>query len=269
MTDAQDQKREGMPEEPVSIPNRAEFELQARYQGITDFALNQDGLRTYANDIAEMAWRVWANKNTDSQSGVLDKPAQVGNTRFGVGVKISTVIAKAQRDHELENTPEKLAERKQAFQNSLMAINQQSGVREGMLRAAEICDGMAFMAHTHDEFGKGREQGMLDCHKAITRAADQINAEGQAEMRNGDYGLTGSGSAPSAPQSSQPPTLADAFDNADFCRGRVYEHQPDTVAVPRELYDELLEWFDKPTLKHDQGLAERFATLQAAQEVKK
>lgn len=44
------------------VPDRAEFERQAKYQGVTDFSLNQDGFRTYANDIAEMAWRLWANK---------------------------------------------------------------------------------------------------------------------------------------------------------------------------------------------------------------
>lgn len=41
----------------------------------------------------------------------LDKPAQVGNGRFGVGVKWSTVIGAAQRHHEYMNTPELEAER--------------------------------------------------------------------------------------------------------------------------------------------------------------
>lgn len=41
----------------------------------------------------------------------LDKPAKVGNGRFGVGVKWSTVIAAAQRHYEYEVTPTKEAER--------------------------------------------------------------------------------------------------------------------------------------------------------------
>jgi hypothetical protein len=41
----------------------------------------------------------------------LDKPAQVGNGRFGVGVKWSTVIGAAQCHHEYMNTPEKERDR--------------------------------------------------------------------------------------------------------------------------------------------------------------
>jgi hypothetical protein len=42
---------------------------------------------------------------------VLDKPAKVGGTRFGKGVKWSTVIGAAQRHYEYEVTPEKEAAR--------------------------------------------------------------------------------------------------------------------------------------------------------------
>jgi hypothetical protein len=41
----------------------------------------------------------------------LDKPAQVGNGRFGVGIKWSMVIVAAQRHYDFMNTPEKEAER--------------------------------------------------------------------------------------------------------------------------------------------------------------
>jgi hypothetical protein len=41
----------------------------------------------------------------------LDKPAKVGGTRFGKGVKWSTVIGAAQRHYEYEVTPEKEAAR--------------------------------------------------------------------------------------------------------------------------------------------------------------
>lgn len=41
----------------------------------------------------------------------LDAPAQVGGTRFGAGIKWSTVIAAAQRHHAYMNTPEREAER--------------------------------------------------------------------------------------------------------------------------------------------------------------
>ncbi|USY26673.1 hypothetical protein NIZ92_06455 [Alcaligenes sp. 1735tsa3] len=41
----------------------------------------------------------------------LDKPAKVGNGRFGVGIKWSTVIAAAQRHYEYEVTPSKEAKR--------------------------------------------------------------------------------------------------------------------------------------------------------------
>jgi hypothetical protein len=36
-----------------------------------------------------------------------------------------------------------------------------------LAHAAEECDHMAFLCHTHDELGKGRERGMLDCAEAL------------------------------------------------------------------------------------------------------
>lgn len=44
-------------------------------------------------------------------AAVLDKPAMVGNTRFGVNVQWATVIERAQREYEYQVTPEKEAER--------------------------------------------------------------------------------------------------------------------------------------------------------------
>ena len=54
---------------------------------------------------------------------ILDKPAQVGNTRFGVGVKHSTVIGRAQREYEYQNTPENEAERMAKIKGFVDAIN--------------------------------------------------------------------------------------------------------------------------------------------------
>lgn len=45
------------------------------------------------------------------RSAKLTKPAQVGNTVFGVGVKERMVIERAQREHEYQQTPERKAER--------------------------------------------------------------------------------------------------------------------------------------------------------------
>lgn len=51
---------------------------------------------------------------TAPQAPSLDKPAQIGATRFGVGVKWSTVIDRAQREwdyfHGLENTSSRRAD---------------------------------------------------------------------------------------------------------------------------------------------------------------
>lgn len=52
------------------------------------------------------------------ETPVLDKPAKVGAGRFGVGVKWSSVIAAAQRLYEREVTPEKEAERIQAWRKA-------------------------------------------------------------------------------------------------------------------------------------------------------
>lgn len=53
----------------------------------------------------------YPNANTTEQEPRLDKRAQVGNTRFGVGIKWSTVIGAAQRHFEFMQTPEKEADR--------------------------------------------------------------------------------------------------------------------------------------------------------------
>jgi len=64
-----------------------------------------------------------------------------------------------------------------------------SGVRAGMLRAAELCDverrgyelhPKADTSHTGpNAYIVGYQEGCSDCETAITRAADQVNAEGQ------------------------------------------------------------------------------------------
>lgn len=65
----------------------------------------------YAKSIAVQARATAAEATVKGDEIRLDKPAQVGNGRFGVGVKWSTVIGAAQRHHEYMNTPEREAER--------------------------------------------------------------------------------------------------------------------------------------------------------------
>ena len=56
---------------PGALPDQAQFEAQAKYQGATDFTLvhpdfarcnNGWGPATYRDPMTELAWRVWANK---------------------------------------------------------------------------------------------------------------------------------------------------------------------------------------------------------------
>lgn len=46
-----------------------------------------------------------------TKEGLLDKPAQIGGTIFGIGIKHSTVIARAQREYEYQQAPEREAAR--------------------------------------------------------------------------------------------------------------------------------------------------------------
>jgi hypothetical protein len=48
---------------------------------------------------------------SESDAKTLDKPAIVGNTRFGVGVSERMVVERAQREYEYQTTPEKEGER--------------------------------------------------------------------------------------------------------------------------------------------------------------
>jgi hypothetical protein len=57
-----------------------------------------------------------------SPPGTLTKPAQVGGTRFGVGISERTVIARAQREYEYQNTPEKEAERMTRFRSFVQTV---------------------------------------------------------------------------------------------------------------------------------------------------
>ena len=54
------------------------------------------------------AYLALARSHTEQK---LDKPAMVGNTRFGVNVAWATVIDRAIREYEYQVTPEKEAER--------------------------------------------------------------------------------------------------------------------------------------------------------------
>jgi len=90
--------------------------------------------KAFTDKVIAQAWALksWkaieAARATAEQSETkLDKRAQVGNTRFGVGVKWSTVIGAAQRYHDFMNTSEKEGERiknAKAFMDVLTASNQ-------------------------------------------------------------------------------------------------------------------------------------------------
>jgi hypothetical protein len=69
-----------------------------------------------------------ANAAAPAQSGepVLDRAAKVGGTRFGKGVKWSTVIGAAQRVYEYEVTPEKEAVRIERARATLAEIRGES-----------------------------------------------------------------------------------------------------------------------------------------------
>jgi hypothetical protein len=59
----------------------------------------------------------------------LVREVQVGNTIFGVGIKWSTVIARAERELAYQNTPEREAERKVKRERFLSEID--AAMREG------------------------------------------------------------------------------------------------------------------------------------------
>lgn len=65
-----------------------------------------------------------------SIDGKLNKPAQVGNTRFSIGVSERLVIERAQREHEYQNTPEKEAERLQKIKDFQTALNQPDAMEQ-------------------------------------------------------------------------------------------------------------------------------------------
>lgn len=67
-------------------------------------------------------------------------------------------------------------------------------------------------------------------HEFITRAAEQVNAEGQVAENLGDHGLTGGEPVPSAPI-LQP---ADVMESLADWHETLAKAQPDGVVVPRE-----------------------------------
>jgi hypothetical protein len=54
---------------------------------------------------------IYPSDASEIQDKKLEKPAMVGNTRFGEGVSERLVIDRAQREYEYQVTPEKEAER--------------------------------------------------------------------------------------------------------------------------------------------------------------
>lgn len=58
-------------------------------------------------DARAAAWAAWQHRNGTQPEGggKLTKPAQVGNTIFGVGIDERTVIERAQREHDYRQRP--------------------------------------------------------------------------------------------------------------------------------------------------------------------
>lgn len=93
----------------------------------------------------------YPNDNTTEQEPRLDKRAQVGNTRFGVGIKWSTVIGAAQRHFEFMQTPEKEAARI-AKASQVVEWIRNGRIAELEDRAAENNDMLKALAECRDAF---------------------------------------------------------------------------------------------------------------------
>ena len=63
-----------------------------------------------------------AKPSGQTEERLLTRPAMVGNTRFGFGVKWSTVIARAEREYEYQVTPEKEAARMAKVRSFVQAV---------------------------------------------------------------------------------------------------------------------------------------------------
>jgi hypothetical protein len=96
------------------VAKKALADLDSAYIDVTIHAQAAFALVRYVRDL-EMQLRALqkqiAAAAQSATAEVLDKPAKVGCTRFGIGVKWSTVIGAAQRHYEYEVTPEKEAAR--------------------------------------------------------------------------------------------------------------------------------------------------------------
>lgn len=69
----------------------------------------------------------------------LDKPAMVGSTRFGVGIKWETVIERAQREHVYQVTPEKEAARMERVRTFVDEIRDGPHREESTVSQVGVC----------------------------------------------------------------------------------------------------------------------------------
>jgi hypothetical protein len=118
-------------------------------------------------DATEQAARATAEQSEQK----LDKRAQVSNTRFGVGVKWSTVIGAAQRYHDFMTTPEKESERIEkgkAFLDVLTACGNAEQSRDSVI---EQC---ALIVEQHQETFTTMSGGEDERHLTTRRHGNQM-----------------------------------------------------------------------------------------------
>jgi hypothetical protein len=102
------------------------------------------------------------------RSAKLTKPAQVGNTVFGVGVKERTVIERAQREHDYQQTPEREAARIDRGKTSMEAF--QSHV------AARSCDLALHLAHVYSDLSKNSDLQGWQISKVLDAVQERLKA---------------------------------------------------------------------------------------------
>ncbi|QND94335.1 hypothetical protein SY91_01734 [Burkholderia cenocepacia] len=194
---------------PSPADERAAFEAWAIEKGNFSGSEFKPVLHKYADGSyywggVRDAWAGWqahaASANeTGAEGAKLNKPAKVGATRFGVGVKWSTVIGAAQRLYEYEVTPEKEAARIERARSVLDDIRNgkyasesaQADARidvEAMLRACvpggDICDPQRIADSIREwfddhgaqadarDYAMGHRDGWNECLEAQASQAD-------------------------------------------------------------------------------------------------
>lgn len=158
------------------------------------------------------------------------------------------------------------------------------GLAEGLRMAAEVCRSISNTAWANyktkretrgDPHWQGVSNGCDDAENEILslrpEGADQRGAaavEFSPSRSHKHTAQSASHQNPGEQGSESSRTLSEDSPTRASVVGSPARPGP-FVMVPRDTIDELLEWFDKPIVKHDQGLPDRFRSmLHAAQEGK-